>query len=72
MDEYSTTATEDKEVAVISDSEEEDSNDETFDGSPRITLPPEVWANVIECEYHTCLISIIYRTYLTRTPFLLR
>lgn len=51
MDEYSTTATEDKEVAVISDSEEEDNDgsDETLDSSPRITLPPEVWAHVIEC-----------------------
>ena len=76
MDEYSTAATEDKEVAVISDSEEEDSNDgivEILDGSPRITLPPEVWANVIECEYHTCLIyNYISYVFNTNPSFYLR
>jgi len=56
MAEYSTTtvAEDDKEVAVISDSEGEENEDgivENFDGSPNITLPPEVWANVINCEY---------------------
>jgi len=53
MAENSTTTAgeEEEKVAVISDSEGEDSIDETLDGSPRITLPPEVWANVIECEY---------------------
>ena len=55
MAEYSTTtavAEDDKEVAVISDSEGEDEDDdiEIFDdGSPH--LPPEVWAAVINCEY---------------------
>ena len=55
MAEY-TTAAEDKEVAVISDSEGEDDDNivENFDGSPQhqtFTLPPEVWANIINCEY---------------------
>jgi len=54
MAEY-TTAAEDKEVAVISDSEGEEEDNgivENFDdGSPHITLPPEVWAAVINCEY---------------------
>jgi len=55
MAEYSTTAAEeDKEVAVISDSEGEDNDDgmvDFDDGSPHLTLPPEVWASVINCEY---------------------
>ena len=68
MDEYSTTATEEKEqVAVISDSEEEDNDgiDETLDSSPRITLPPEVWANIINCEYCTCFLYMIHCNVLT-------
>jgi len=60
MAEYSTTAAEeDKEAAVISDSEgeEDDGIVENFDdGSPHRTLPPEVWAMVINCEY--CCVSI--------------
>ena len=62
MAEYSTTVAPDKEVAVISDSEGEENDDNDgmvenfYDGSPHITLPPEVWANVIDCEY--CCISI--------------
>ena len=63
MAEYSTTVAPDKEVAVISDSEEDDNADdgiENFDGSvPHITLPPEVWAMVINCEYHICFIILI-------------
>ena len=55
MAEYSsTTVAPDKEAAVISDSEEDnyDGMVEMFDdGSPHITLPPEVWAVVINCEY---------------------
>ena len=54
MAEFSTTASEDKEVAVISDSEEDADNIvENFDGlpQPHSTLPPEVWAMVIDCEY---------------------
>jgi len=55
MVEYSTTTAEEEQVAVISDSEGEDNDDgmvENFDdGSPHITLPPEVWAAVINCEY---------------------
>ena len=56
MAEYSTTVAPDKEVAVIiSDSEGEDNYDgiveNFYDGSPHITLPPEVWAAVINCEY---------------------
>jgi len=58
MAEYSTTATADnKKVVVISDSEGEDDDgivEILDDGSP--TLPPEVWAAVINCEY--CFISI--------------
>ena len=55
MAEYSsTTVAADKEVAVISDSEGDDDDNgivEIFDdGSPHITLPPEVWAMVINCE----------------------
>jgi len=52
MAENSTTTAgeEEEKVAVISDSEGEDSIDETLDGSP-LTLPPEVWAMVINCEY---------------------
>jgi len=55
----STTAAEDdKEVAVISDSEGEDDdciveNLDDLPLLPQATLPPEVWAAVIECE---CLI----------------
>jgi len=57
MAEYSTTVAPDKEVAVISDSEGEENDDNDgmvenfYDGSPHITLPPEVWAMVINCEY---------------------
>ena len=54
MAEYSTTVAEDEKVAVISDSEGEEEDDgivENFDGSPHVTLPPEVWAAVINCEY---------------------
>ena len=55
MAENSTTTAEEEEekVAVISDSEGEDNEDrnvEILDGSPHITLPPEVWAMVINCE----------------------
>jgi len=55
MAEYSTTAAEeeDKVTVIISDAEggEDDDNIvENFDGSPHITLPPEVWAAVINCE----------------------
>ena len=54
-DEYSSTTVvaPDKEVAVISDSEGEYDNGivENFDDSPHTTLPPEVWAAVINCEY---------------------
>lgn len=48
MAEYSTTAAEeeDKVTVIISDAE----GVENFDGSPHITLPPEVWAAVINCE----------------------
>jgi len=59
--EYSSTiaAEDDKEVAAISDSEgEDDSIVENFDGSPHITLPAEVWANVINCEY--CNMFFVY------------
>ena len=67
MDEYSTTATEEKEqVAVISDSEgEDDGIVEIFYGSPHITLPPEVWANIINCEYCTCFLYMIHCNVLT-------
>ena len=57
MAEYSsTTAAEEEKAVVISDSEGEDDNNivENLDGSPdqpNLTLPPEVWANVINCEY---------------------
>ena len=54
-DEYSSiTAAEEQVAVIISDSEGEDNDDgivENFDGSPHITLPPEVWAAVINCEY---------------------
>ena len=56
MAEYSTAVVEEQ-VAVISDSEgdeEEDGIVEIFDDG---TLPPEVWANIINCEY---CISINY------------
>jgi len=56
---FSTTVTPDKEVAVISDSEGEDDDGivENLDDLPlcvstqSLSLPPEVWANVINCEY---------------------
>ena len=56
MAEYSTNATEQEKFAVISLSDfKGDENDagivENVDGSPHITLPPEVWAAVINCEY---------------------
>ena len=50
MAQYDTAA---EQIAVISDSEGEDDDGivEIFhDGSPHITLPPEVWAMVINCE----------------------
>lgn len=54
-DEYnSITAAEEDKAAVISDSEGEEEDNgivENFDGSPHITLPPEVWAAVIDCKY---------------------
>ena len=63
MDENSNTsaAEEDNKAAVISDSEgdEDEGMNENFDGSPDITLPPEVWAAVINCEY-CCNILLIY------------
>ena len=49
---YTTAAEEEEDkAAVISDSEGEDNDDgivENFDSS---TLPPEIWANIINCEY---------------------
>ena len=55
MAEYSTTTAKEEKVAVISDSEGEDNDDGIVkilqDGSPHITLPHEVWAAVINCEY---------------------
>ena len=54
MAEYSTNATEQEKFAVIRDSEGDEDDDgivENFDGSSHITLPPEVWANIINCEY---------------------
>jgi len=47
---YITIAEEEEKVAVISDSEEEDEFFECLDDSPHITLPPEVWAMVINCK----------------------
>jgi len=66
-DEYSSTtaAEDDKDVVVISDSEGEEEDNGIveffYDGSPHITLPPEVWAAVINCEYHICF---VYRSYI--------
>ena len=62
MAEYSsTTAAGEEQAAVISDSEVEDNDDgivEILDvGSPH-TLPPEVWAMVINCEFVFCLVAI--------------
>ena len=63
MAEYSTTIAAEEQVAVISDSEGEDYDDgivEILDDSPPLpqplTLPPEVWANIINCEYCMCVL----------------
>ena len=60
MAEYSTTAAEKEKAALISDSEGEDDDNivEILDGSPHSTLPPEVWAMVIDCEFVFYLIAI--------------
>ena len=53
-DEYNSTTAVEEKAAVISDSEGEDNDDgivEILDSSTHITLPPEVWANIINCEY---------------------
>ena len=64
MAEYSsTTAAEEQVAVIISDSEGEDNGIvENFDGSPHITLPPEVWAAVINCKYCCIYIINIYRS----------
>jgi len=69
---YSTTAAEEQ-VTVISDSEEEDNDGivENLDGSPHITLPPEVWAMVINCEYCTLINCNIF-VYVTNILMLYR
>ena len=54
MAEYSTAAEDD---IVMTDLEEREVyNTVDLDGSPRITLPSEVWASVINCKY--TLVSI--------------
>jgi len=73
--EYSTAAAEEQ-VTVISDSEEEDDDDgivEILDGSPQphTTLPPEVWAMVINCEYCTLINCNIF-VYVTNILMLYR
>jgi len=71
---YTTAAEEEEDDngAVISDSEG-DEDVEICDSSPHLTLPPEVWANVIECEYHICLISnYIAYVFNTNPSFYLR
>ena len=61
MVEYSSTAAEEDKDVVISDSGDNDGIVEILDGSPHIPLPPEVWAMVINCEYHIYfIIQIVY------------
>jgi len=67
MTECITTAEQEK-VAVISDAEGEDNDGivENFDGSPHINLPPEVWANIINCEYcNMCFVYIFNHIFIT-------
>jgi len=66
MAKYSVTVSEEEKVAMISDSEGEveDGIVEICDDSPlppqSLTLPPEIWAMVINCEYCILLIAIYF------------